>query len=173
MCRTNTKRVKYNTKIAKTVKIILSCLMVLSIFTITGCNNSVDTNKDGKIEVTERKIMGMGVEAYTSTIKGMVEAIYAPKSENDFQNVINNFERYATANVHQKFTAVAPDFEYETFNSEIVWKYAIFGDKRYQPDETDRLYFEFEVVRNYKHYPICLEFTVGDDGLIYNYSVYN
>ena len=114
----------------------------------------------------------MSVEGYTSTIKSLVKSIYAPQSEEEFRSMMPHLNKYANSTVYTKFTSVAPDFENETFDSTIDWRYSVFADGKYQPDGNDRLYFEFDVIRNYKHYPIRLEFIVGSNELIVDYSVY-
>ena len=149
----------------KILCIILSICIVLG---ITAC-----TGEEEKVDLYQNKtVQGMSVDGYTSTIKALVESIYAPQSENEFKSIMPQFAKYANSTVYKKFTSVAPDFENETFSSTLNWKYSIFADGEYQPDGNDRMYFEFEVIRNYKHYPVRLEFILSDTELIVDYSVY-
>ena len=149
-------------------KILCIVLCLCMVFAITAC-----TGEKEEVDLYQgKKIQGMSVDGYTSTIKSLVQSIYAPQSEEEFKNMMPQFSKYVNSGVYNKFTAVAPDFNSEQFNSTISWKYAIFADGEYQPDSFDRLYFEFDVIRNYKHYPIRLEFVIGENGIIGNYTVY-
>lgn len=152
-------------RVRRLVSVILT--IALAIVCITGCSSGdTDDLYNGK------KVQGMSVAEYTSTIKGLVEAIYAPTSDADFQNMKSIFKKYASNNVYTKFTAVSPNYKNEKFNSTIEWKDALFADGEYQPDGQDRLWFNFDVVRNYVHYSVRLEFSVDGDGMLSNYRVY-
>ena len=150
----------------KKILCVIMCLCM--VFTITACTGE----KEDADLYQGKKIQGMSVEGYTSTIKSLVKSIYAPQSEEEFRSMMPHLNKYANSTVYTKFTSVAPDFENETFDSTIDWRYSVFADGKYQPDGNDRLYFEFDVIRNYKHYPIRLEFIVGSNELIVDYSVY-
>lgn len=149
-------------------KILCVILCLCMVFAITAC-----TGEKEEVDLYQgKKIQGMSVDGYTSTIKSLVKSIYAPQSEEEFRSMMPHLNKYVNSTVYTKFTSVAPDFENETFESTIDWRYSVFADGKYQPDGNDRLYFEFDVVRNYKHYPIRLEFIVGGNELIVDYSVY-
>ena len=150
----------------KKILCVIMCLCM--VFTITACTGE----KEDADLYQGKKIQGMSVDGYTSTIKSLVKSIYAPQSEEEFRSMMPHLNKYANSTVYTKFTSVAPDFENETFDSTIDWRYSVFADGKYQPDGNDRLYFEFDVIRNYKHYPIRLEFIVGSNELIVDYSVY-
>lgn len=145
---------------------ILAVIAMVATYVLTGCST-------GEQKVADRQIKDMSVESYTETVAALIRGIYAPTSEADFRNVTQMFSEYANPEVTKKFSSVSPDFEYEKFNSDFRWKAKKFGDKSYQPDGKDRLYFEFEVIRNYKHYNVAIEFKLNNSGTIIDYKVFD
>lgn len=146
--------------------LICGLLVLVVTLGLVGCNN-------GEIKVTKRQIKDVSVETYTETIASLVKGIYAPVSKADFEQVTKLFSEYASPEVTKKFSSVSPDFESETFDSRFVWKAKKFGDKNYQPNKKDKLYYEFDVIRRYKHYNVAIEFTLDDTGTIIDYRVFN
>lgn len=147
-------------------RLICGLTLIAIVFTIAGCNKK-------ESEVAKRQIKNVSVETYTETVASLIKGIYAPVSKADFEQVTKLFSEYASPEVTKKFSSVSPDFESETFNSDFVWKAKKFGDRNYQPDGKDRLYYEFDVIRRYKHYNVAIEFTLDDNGTITNYKVFN
>lgn len=147
-------------------KLICGIVLVAIAFTIVGCNNK-------EPEVAKRQIKGVSVETYTETIASLIKGIYAPVSKADFEQVTKLFSEYASPEVTKKFSSVSPNFDSETFNSDFVWKAKKFGDKSYQPNGKDKLYYEFDVIRRYKHYNVAIEFELDGTGTIVNYKVFN
>ena len=161
-----------NGSMAKTGYILRSVFgFLLVVAIVCGMGACEFGKKDDESTEGEKLIAGMTPEVYKDTIKSFVEAIYVPKSEEDFRNMRDNFLDYAAVGVWKKFTAVGEGFDQEEFDSEIYWKDALFADGAYQKDGADRLYYEFEVIRHYRHYNVRLEFVVTD-GKLTDYQVY-
>ena len=105
-------------------------------------------------------------------VGGAVQKIYAPQSMNEFKLGMSIFKEYAEESIYNKFTSVNPNFKYETFKYKIDWKDKAFGNKKYQEDSRDRLYYCFDITRNNKSYGVKLEFILNDNGKIADYRVY-
>lgn len=143
--------------------IIITALMLCMVFTIAGCEKS-DTGD---------KIHGLEPVQYVNTIGNIVEAIYAPTSADDFRNVREVFSEYADESVINKFTSVSPDIKSENYSSRMRWITKAYGLGRYQFDGRTRAYYEFEVIRNYKHYTVCIELILDSEDKIVDYRVFN
>lgn len=145
--------------IKRVITIILSAILCIS---CAACSIGKDKGE----------IHGMSREEYVNQIASIVEAIYIPQSAEDFSNMRSVFSEYAKESVVNEFSKVAPDYRNETYSSTIKWITKAYGPGEYQYEGLRRVYYEFEVIRNYKHYKVCLVFVIDDDDTIANYKVF-